>query len=225
MNICIIPARGGSKRIPRKNIKEFCGKPMLARAIDTAKNSQLFSQIIVSTDDSDIADIAQQNGAEVIFRPVKLADDYATTVAVIRHAIQDLPDNSDICCLYPCTPLLTPQILLDSLQVWQNSTSLYCFPVLAFASNILRALKLTEANEVSSVFAANEQVRTQDLPHAYYDAGQFYWGTQEAWLTEDKIHNHAVGFILPKYRVVDIDDEADWQFAEQLYRLSQGKCV
>lgn len=219
MNICIIPARGGSKRIPRKNIKDFCGKPMLARAIDTAKNSQLFSQIIVSTDDSDIADIAQQNGAEVIFRPVKLADDYATTVAVIRHAIQDLPDNSDICCLYPCTPLLTPKILIDSLQVWQNSTSLYCFPMLEFASNIMRALQLTETNEVASVFAANEQVRTQDLPHAYYDAGQFYWGKRETWLTEDKIHNHAVGVVLPKYSVVDIDDENDWQFAEKLFQV------
>lgn len=218
MNICIIPARGGSKRIPRKNIKDFCGKPMLARAIDTAKNSQLFSQIIVSTDDSDIADIAQQNGAEVIFRPVKLADDYATTVAVIRHAIQDLPDNSDICCLYPCTPLLTPKILIDSLQVWQNSTSLYCFPMLEFASNIMRALQLTDTNEVASVFAANEQVRTQDLPHAYYDAGQFYWGKRKTWLTEDKIHNHAVGVVLPKYSVVDIDDDNDWQFAEMLFQ-------
>lgn len=219
MNICIIPARGGSKRIPRKNIKDFCGKPMLARAIDTAKNSQLFAKVIVSTDDSDIADIAQQNGAEVIFRPTQLADDYATTVAVIRHAIADLPMDTTICCLYPCTPLLQSKDLIDSLQVWQNSTSLYCFPVLEFESNILRSLTLADNGEVSSVFSQNEQVRTQDLPHAYYDAGQFYWGSRQAWLTEDNIHNHAIGVVFPKYSVVDIDDASDWQFAELLYQL------
>lgn len=219
MNICIIPARCGSKRIPRKNIKDFCGKPMLARAIDTAKNSQLFSQIIVSTDDSEIAKIACQNGAKVIERPAELADDYATTVAVIRHAIADLPQDSNICCLYPCTPLLQSKDLTDSFKFWQNSNSLYCFPVLEFESNILRSLKIGEKGNLTSVFAENEQVRTQDLPHAYFDAGQFYWGSWQAWQTQDKIHNHAIGFVLPKYSVVDIDDESDWQFAEQLFSL------
>lgn len=219
MNICIIPARGGSKRIARKNIKDFCGQPMLARAIDTAKNSQLFEQIIISTDDNDIANIARQNGAMVIERPAELADDYATTVAVIRHAVQDLPQDSHICCVYPCTPLLKSNDLVNSFQLWQKSNSLYCFPVLEFESNILRSLKLSEKGEVASVFAENEQLRTQDLPEAYFDAGQFYWGSRQVWLTQDKIHNHAVGYVLPKYSVVDIDDENDWQFAEQLFKL------
>ena len=93
--------------------------------------------------------------------------------------------------------------------------------MLEFESNILRSLKLGETGEVSSVFSQHEQVRTQDLPHAYFDAGQFYWGSRQAWLTEDKIHNHAIGYILPKYSVVDIDDENDWQFAEMLYRFKR----
>lgn len=219
MNICIIPARGGSKRIPRKNIKDFCGKPMLARAIDTAKNSQLFAKIIVSTDDSEIISIARQYGADVIERPAELADDYATTVAVMRHAIADLPNDSTVCCLYPCTPLLQSNWLIKSFETWQNSDNLYCFPVLEFESNILRSLKLGKNGKVASVFAENEQVRTQDLPHAYYDAGQFYWGKRQVWLTQDNIHNHAIGFVLPKYSVVDIDDDNDWRFAELLYQL------
>lgn len=221
MNSCIIPARGGSKRIPRKNIKNFCGQPMLARAIDTAKHSQLFEQIIISTDDNEIADIAQTHGVTVIKRPAELADDYATTVAVIRHAIADLSADSNICCLYPCTPLLRSNWLVESFKAWRNSNSLYCFPILEFESNILRSLKLSEQGEVASVFSQHEQVRTQDLPHAYYDAGQFYWGKRETWLREDKIHNHAIGFVLPKYSVVDIDDDNDWQFAEMLFRLRE----
>ncbi|MFW2176575.1 MULTISPECIES: pseudaminic acid cytidylyltransferase [unclassified Moraxella] len=221
MNICIIPARGGSKRIPRKNIKDFCGKPMLARAIETAKHSQLFEKIIVSTDDGEIAEIARQHGAEVIDRPVELANDYATTVAVIRHAVQDFAEKVNVCCLYPCTPLLTSNALTESFDIWQKSTSLYCFPVLEFESNILRSLKMDTENQLTSVFSQNEQVRTQDLPHAYYDAGQFYWGSRQAWLTEERIHSHATGFVLPKYSVVDIDDESDWQFAEQLFGLKQ----
>lgn len=219
MSICIIPARGGSKRIPRKNIKNFCGKPMLAYAIETAQASQLFERIIISTDDSEIADIARQYGADVLQRPVELANDYATTVAVIRHAIEQLPSVDNVCCIYPCTPLLKPNDLAQSFSLWQNSNSLYCFPMLAFESNILRSLKIDSDNKVSSVFAENEQSRTQDLPEAYFDAGQFYWGSRQAWLTEDKIHNHAIGYVLPKYSVVDIDDEQDWQFAEFLFQF------
>ena len=218
MNVCIIPARGGSKRIPRKNIKDFCGKPMLARAIETAKNSQLFEQIIVSTDDGAIADIAQHHGATVSQRPAELADDYATTAAVIRHVLQHVPKASHICCLYPCTPLLKSQYLTDSFERWQSSNSLYCFPVLEFESNVLRSLKLSDTGEVSSMFSQHEFTRTQDLPQAYFDAGQFYWGSREAWLSEDKIHNHALGYVLPKYSVIDIDDENDWRFAERLYQ-------
>ncbi|BFN01421.1 pseudaminic acid cytidylyltransferase [Moraxella sp. K23] len=218
MKVCIIPARGGSKRIPRKNIKDFCGKPMLARAIETAKNSQLFEQIIVSTDDGAIADIARHHGATVSRRPAELADDYATTAAVIRHVLQSMPKASHICCLYPCTPLLKSQYLTDSFECWQSSNSLYCFPVLEFESNVLRSLKLSDAGEVSSMFSQHELTRTQDLTQAYFDAGQFYWGSREAWLSEDKIHNHALGYVLPKYSVVDIDDDNDWRFAERLYQ-------
>lgn len=224
MNRCIIPARGGSKRIPHKNSKDFCGKPMLAHAIATAQASQLFDQIYVSTDDAAIADIAHAHGAQVVVRPAKLADDHATTVAVIRHAIADLglSATTNVCCLYPCTPLLPVSVLAQSLSNWQQSDSLYCLPVLAFDANILRALQLNHEHQLASVFSQYEQSRTQDLPQAYHDAGQFYWGKAATWLTEASIHNHAIGFVLPKHSVVDIDDEADWQFAEMMYRLRQG---
>ncbi|OBX84296.1 pseudaminic acid cytidylyltransferase [Faucicola atlantae] len=224
MNSCIIPARGGSKRIPHKNSKDFCGKPMLAHAIATAQASQLFDQIYVSTDDAAIADIAHAHGAQVVLRPAKLADDYATTVAVIRHAIAELglSATTNVCCLYPCTPLLPVSAIIESWTKWQQSDRLYCLPVLAFESSILRALQLNHDHQLASVFSQYEQSRTQDLPQAYHDAGQFYWGKAATWLTEASIHNHAIGFVLPKHSVVDIDEEADWQFAEMVYRLRHG---
>ena len=113
-------------------------------------------------------------------------------------------------------------VLAQSLANWQQSDSLYCLPVLAFDANILRALKLDAHQQLASVFGQYEQSRTQDLPQAYHDAGQFYWGKAATWLTEASIHNHAIGFVLPKHSVVDIDDEADWQFAEAVYRLRHG---
>lgn len=224
MNRCIIPARGGSKRIPHKNSKDFCGKPMLAHAIATAQASQLFDQIYVSTDDAAIADIAHAHGAQVVVRPAKLADDHATTVAVIRHAIDALAlsPTTNVCCLYPCTPLLPASVLVESLASWQQSGSLYCMPVLAFTTNILRALKLKQNHQLASVFSQHEQTRTQDLPQAYHDAGQFYWAKAATWQVQASIHNHALGVVLPKHSVVDIDDVADWQFAEAVYRLRHG---
>lgn len=228
MNVCIIPARGGSKRIPRKNIKAFNGKPMIAYAIKTAQQTGLFDHIIVSTDDTEIAQIAEQNGATVLQRPTKLADDYATTIAVIRHAIVTLSLPIDyVCCLYPCTPLLTAtQIVQGFLQLQAAEltqvNAKFCFPVLAFPSVIFRGLQLDDEQQISTIFNDTERQRTQDLSEAYYDAGQFYWGKKDRWLTEASIHNHGIAIVLPKHSVVDIDDEADWQFAEQLYQLRQG---
>lgn len=223
MNLCVIPARGGSKRISRKNIKNFCGKPMLAYAIEVAKNSQLFSEIIVSTDDDEIATIANQYGAEVLKRPESLADDYATTVAVIRHSIDALNVANDVnlCCLYPCTPLLTAQIISDAYQKWIKSSAKFCIPVLEFESSIYRSLKLNERDEIAEIFD-NENIRTQDLQKAYYDAGQFYWGSVKSWTIEKKIREQSVAFILSKNSVVDIDTPDDWQFAELLYQVQNG---
>lgn len=223
MNLCVIPARGGSKRIPRKNIKNFCGKPMLAYAIEVAKNSQLFSRIVVSTDDDEIANIANQYGAEVLKRPELLADDYATTVAVIRHSIDalNLADDVNLCCLYPCTPLLTAQIINNAYQKWINSNAKFCIPVLEFESSIYRSLKLNEFDEILEIFD-NENARTQDLQKAYYDAGQFYWGSAKSWAIENKIREQSVAFVLAKNSVVDIDTPDDWQFAEWLYKIQNG---
>lgn len=223
MNLCVIPARGGSKRIPRKNIKEFCSKPMLAYAIAVAKDSQLFSRIVVSTDDDEIAAIANQYGAEVLKRPQLLADDYATTVAVIRHSIDalNLADDVNLCCLYPCTPLLTAQIINNAYQKWINSNAKFCIPVLEFESSIYRSLKLNERDEILEIFD-NENTRTQDLQKAYYDAGQFYWGSAKSWAIENKIREQSVAFVLAKNSVVDIDTPDDWQFAEWLYKIQNG---
>lgn len=223
MNLCVIPARGGSKRIPRKNIKNFCGKPMLAYAIEVAKKSQLFSKIIVSTDDDEIATIANQYDAEVLKRPELLADDYATTVAVIRHSIGALnvADDVNLCCLYPCTPLLTAQIIKIAYQKWINSHTKFCIPVLEFESSIYRSLKLNERDEIAEIFD-NENIRTQDLQKAYYDAGQFYWGSAKSWTIENKIREQSVAFVLSKNSVVDIDTADDWQFAEWLYKIQNG---
>lgn len=223
MNLCVIPARGGSKRIPRKNIKEFCSKPMLAYAIAVAKDSQLFSRIVVSTDDGEIAVIANQYGAEVLKRPQLLADDYATTVAVIRHSIDalNLADDVNLCCLYPCTPLLTAQIINNAYQKWINSNAKFCIPVLEFESSIYRSLKLNEFDEILEIFD-NENARTQDLQKAYYDAGQFYWGSAKSWAIENKIREQSVAFVLAKNSVVDIDTPDDWQFAEWLYKIQNG---
>lgn len=223
MNVCVIPARGGSKRIPRKNIKDFCGKPMLAYAIEVAKNSQLFSRIVVSTDDVEIANIAHRYGAEVLKRPESLADDYATTVAVIRHSIDalNLADNMNVCCLYPCTPLLTAQIISNAYQKWITSNAKFCIPVLEFESSIYRSLKLNERDEIVEIFD-NENTRTQDLQKAYYDAGQFYWGSAKSWAIENKIREQSVAFVLSKNSVVDIDTPDDWQFAELLYQVQNG---
>lgn len=219
MNICIIPARGGSKRIPYKNVKNFYDKPMISYPIETAKRSQMFDKIIVSTDDKKIAEIAQQYGADILNRPAELADDHATTVAVIRHAITalSLQEQDNVCCLYPCTPLLTVDTLVHAFELWQQSTAEYCFPVLAFETPISRALKVDNNKQVSTIFN-DEMSRTQDLATTYHDAGQFYWGKVQSWQTQPSIHNHAVAMILPKHSVVDIDDEADWQLAEALYR-------
>lgn len=220
VNICIIPARGGSKRIPRKNIKDFCGKPMLAYAIETAKSSQLFSQIIVSTDDDEIADVASYYGASVLKRPTHLADDYATTVAVVRHVIEvlRLDDNGSLCCIYPCTPLLTARMIKEAYQKWTTSDMKFCFPVLAFESSVYRAFSLNQFDKIIPIFD-NENVRTQDLQKVYYDAGQFYWGAIKSWAIEEKIHEQSVAFLLPKNSVVDIDTCEDWSFAELLYKM------
>jgi pseudaminic acid cytidylyltransferase len=223
MNIAIIPARGGSKRIPRKNIKEFCGKPMIAYAISAAKNSGLFEHVVVSTDNEEIAQIAREWGAETPFsRPAELANDFTATVPVIAHGIEACRTLGwmfdQVCCIYPGVPFIQVDDLKGALGRLASSNADYCFPVTEYPSAIQRALSLLGNGGVQPFFPQFEISRTQDLEQAYYDAGQFYWGKVEAWLKNPKIHSSGLGYLIPSWRVVDIDTFEDWQRAELIYR-------
>jgi len=219
INIAVIPARGGSKRIPRKNIKLFAGKPMIAYAINAAKESGLFEHIIVSTDDEEIAQIARKWGAETPFmRPAELSNDHATTLPVVKHAIETCstqgwkPDY--VCCIYPNVPFIRVSDIQGALERLVNSTVNYCYPVTEFPSAIQRALKLLDNDRTQPFYPEFELTRTQDLEPAYYDAGQFYWGETNAWQTDSKIHSGGLGYVIPNWRVVDIDTPDDWKRAE-----------
>jgi pseudaminic acid cytidylyltransferase len=225
MRICIIPARGGSKRIPRKNIKPFHGKPIIAYSIEAALNSGLFDKIIVSTDDNEIADIAHIYGAEVPFiRPSELADDFTGTGAVIAHTIQWLKNNGItpeyICTIYPTAPLLDNSYLIDAFEKLSRSDAVHAFSVTSMPSPIQRSFKITSDNRLEMFWRENFYKRSQDLEPAYHDAGQFYWTNllREEQSDEKISFSHiSIPIILPRHRVQDIDTPEDWIFAELLY--------
>lgn len=224
MKIAVIPARGGSKRIPRKNIKLFCGKPMIAWSIDAALQSACFDRIIVSTDDDEIADVARTSGAEVPFlRPRELSDDYTGTIPVIAHAISwqaahgGMP--SSVCCIYATAPFVRSKNLQDGLSLLETTGSDYAFSVTSYAFPIQRAIRIDETGHVAMFNPEHFNTRSQDLIEAYHDAGQFYWGRAEAWLAQKAIFSPAsVPVILPRYRVQDIDTQEDWDRAEWMFK-------
>lgn len=223
MRVAIIPARGGSKRIPRKNIKLFHGKPMIAYAIQTAHSSNLFDKIIVSTDDQEIADIARSYDAEVPFlRPNELSDDYTGTTAVVAHALEELvskgiyPDYA--CCIYATVPFLSPASLIHGYETLVHTDSEFSFSVTTFPYPIFRALK-KEEDGVAMVWPEFASARSQDLPETYHDAGQFYWGKTESWREQKKIFApYSAPIILPRHLVQDIDTPEDWIRAEFMYK-------
>ena len=228
MKIAVIPARGGSKRIPRKNIREFAGKPMISYAISAAINSRLFDHVIVSTDDDEIASIACQWGAEVPFkRPDDLSDDFTPTVPVVAHAIQACReigwDVDTVCCIYPGVPFVEVSDLRKGLKILESNASSYVFPVAEYPSAIQRALKQLPDGRMQTLYPQYELTRTQDLELAFFDAGQFYWGRVEAWLANESIHSHGAGLAIPLWRVVDIDTLEDWKRAEVLYEVLKMK--
>lgn len=216
--VAVIPARGGSKRIPRKNIKEFCGKPMIAYSIEAAKESGCFEHIIVSTDDQEIAEIAMQFGASVPYlRSKELSDDYATTMDVMSDIVGKLDDQIQlVCCIYATAPLLlSADIKSAYYSLIANSEIDYVFSITDFAFPIQRALKIGDKNQVSMFDAQYISTRSQDLVEAFHDAGQFYWGRKEAWKNRNAIFDQkSIGFKLPRYRVQDIDTMDDWIMAE-----------
>ena len=230
MNIAIIPARGGSKRIPRKNIKLFYGKPMIGYAIAAAKESNLFSHVVVSTDDDEIAQVARECGAETPFvRPAELANDYTPTVPVVAHAIEACRSLGwsfdNVCCIYPGVPFLQPGDLRGAYELLLDGGADYCFPITEFPSAIQRALKLSNVGKTAPFYPEFEKTRTQDLEPAYFDAGQFYWGSAEAWIANQRIHSSGIGYEVPNWRVVDIDTPEDWVRAEILASIILGRGI
>jgi N-acylneuraminate cytidylyltransferase len=225
MRLAVIPARGGSKRIPRKNIKLFGGKPMIAWSIEAAIQSGCFDRIIVSTDDAEIADVARAHGAEVPFvRPPELSDDQTATIPVVAHAIQWVSQQFGpvelACCLYATAPFIQSKDLQQGLNALQQSDALYALTVTNFAAPIQRSFRITQQQRIEMFNPDQYNTRSQDLEEAYHDAGQFYWGRAEAWLSSTPLHSEfALPLLLPRYRVQDIDTMDDWIRAEMMFEI------
>ena len=221
MRLAVIPARGGSKRIPRKNIKNFHGKPMIAWSIQAALGSGCFDEVWVSTDDAEIAQVAQEYGAKIPFlRPEELSNDFATTADVMQHAVNFFENENEIrpdyvCCLYATAPFVIQQDLRNGLSLIQAERVDYVFSATTFPFPIQRAIKLTEQGHVEMFSPEYFNTRSQDLEEAWHDAGQFYWGTAEAWLNKSIVFSDQSKIVeLPRYRVQDIDIIDDWVRAE-----------
>jgi pseudaminic acid cytidylyltransferase len=228
MRLAVIPARGGSKRIPRKNIKPFGGKPIIAWSIAAALQSGCFDRVVVSTDDEEIAAVARNCGAEVPFiRPATLADDHAGTLAVMRHAVAACSVDRDagrVCCIYATAPFLLADDLRRGLEILERSGADYALSVTSFPFPIQRALRMTPQGRVEMFNPEHFATRSQDLEEAWHDAGQFYWGRAAAWLDEAPLFGHgAAPVILPRHRVQDIDTPEDWLRAEWLFRAMQAE--
>ena len=227
-NLAIIPARGGSKRIPKKNIKLFLDKPIIAYSIEVAIESNLFDDIIVSTDDIEIAKIAKDYGAQVpFFRSEINSSDFATTFDVIEEVInkQHLRNHvyENVCCIYPCSPLISKEFIINAFEVLKLSNFDTVFPVVKYGNQIQRALKINE-NKIEMLHPQFQNSRSQDLEIAYYDSGQFYWAQINALLRGKQLFTSNSGFIIiDEMNAQDIDNQIDWDFAEIKYSLLKLK--
>ena len=229
MKIAVIPARGGSKRIPRKNLRAFAGKPMIAYSIQAAIASNCFDDILVSTDDREIAELSRSLGASVPFdRPADLADDYATTTQVIAHAVQwltaDRGDPEAVCCIYATAPFIDAADIVTGAKVLLEGRWDFAFSAVPFSYPIQRGFQLDVDGRVAMIFPEHFKTRSQDLPKVWHDAGQFYWGTANAWLSGKPLFSDTSTVVpLPEWRVQDIDTPDDWVQAELRYRLLQER--
>ena len=227
MNVCVIPARGGSKRIPRKNIKEFNGKPIIAYSIEAALKSNCFSQVIVSTDDDEISKVAKKYGAQVPFvRSNELSNDYVGTIPVIKHTIEWMEDNNNyienVCCLYATAPFIQSKIISKAYKQLKDSSADYCFSVTKFTFPIQRAIKIIQGDKVDMFYPEHFNTRSQDLEEACHDAGQFYWGKAQAFKDGLPLFSEvATPYVLPRYLVQDIDTMEDWIRAEAMHKVLQ----
>ena len=223
MSLCLIPARGGSKRIPRKNIRDFRGRPMIAWSIQAAQQSGCFEKIVVSTDDQEIASISLALGAEVPFkRSPDLSDDYSGTREVVVHAIHalehDICIGEDVCCIYATAPFVTADILERAKSLLGSSRQdSVVFAATGFPHPIQRSLILDSEGYSTAMDPVSISMRSQDLVEAYHDAGQFYWASQKAWNGTGNLLEDARALILPRWSVQDIDTEEDWRRAELMH--------
>lgn len=224
VTVAIIPARGGSKRIPKKNIKNFLGKPLIAYSIDTAIKSQLFDKVIVSTDDEEIATIAKKYGADVPFmRPKELADDFATSIDAISYTIEELQKQGEtfhyVCTIYATAPLLSAKTLIQSYQNIRNSDAKMAFSATSMPFPIQRTFKITKFGRCKMFWPQNFIKRSQDFEEAYQDAGQFYWEDVTKEWEDIPFGSQSIPIILPRHLVQDIDTPEDWKRAELMYRV------
>ena len=224
VRIAVVPARGGSKRIPRKNIREFAGKPIIAWPIKVALESELFDNVIVSTDDDEIAQVSLSFGATVPFvRPSNLADDFSDTKAVVRHAISELGLERDfasqICCIYPTSVFITPEYLAYGLDLLNVQKCQFTLSITGVDPRVLRSFTQDAAGKLKMVFPENYNQRTQDLSPLYCDAAQFYWGSVSAWQSNEPLFSeNSRGVFLDSSRVSDIDTDVDWSSAEAIFQ-------
>ncbi len=220
MRVAIIPARGGSKRIPRKNIRAFAGKPMIAHSIERALQRSLFDRVIVSTDDQEVSRVARDFRAEVPFtRPLELSDDFVDTTKVMAHAVgwlrgQGAPPSA-VCCIYATAPFIRQEDLKRGLELLESGNWQYVFSATTFAHPIFRSFHKNADGGLEMFFPGHCKTRSQDLPEALHDAGQFYWGRPQAWLNCLPIFDkESTAVIIPRWYVQDIDTGEDWMRAE-----------
>ena len=227
--VAVIPARGGSKRIPNKNIRPFAGRPMISYSIRAAQDSGLFDRILVSTDSGDIAATAKEYGAEIPFnRPGGLSDDYTATSPVVTHALQWLKDNGTpanyACSIYATAPFVRAQDIARGLEILKDSDAATAFTVTSFPFPVFRALEVKKDGTLAMFWPEHRLTRSQDLPDAYHDAGQFYWLNAERFLKKPDLYGaDSRPILLPRYLVQDIDTLEDWETAERMYRALMFK--
>lgn len=226
--IAIIPARGGSKRIPGKNIKPFGGRPLIAYSIDAAQQSGVFDRIIVSTDSEEIAVVAREYGAETPFmRPMELANDFTVTDAVLLHALDWLSHHGCpvryFCCIYAIAPFIRADFIRKGFDILRSERAASAYSVTTYPHPIFRAMKLNQRGRVEMIWPENFAKRSQDLPEAFHDAAQFYWADAEKYLHNKRIFSgDAVPVFIPRDLVQDIDTPEDWNVAERMFRTARG---
>jgi N-acylneuraminate cytidylyltransferase len=225
--VAIIPARGGSKRIPAKNVRPFLGRPLIAYSIAAAREGRLFDRILVSTDSEEIARVATELGAEAPFRrPAELSDDYTPTDPVLQHALRWLEAAGTpadyFCCIYATAPFVRAEDIRRGFQLLRDTGAATAFSVTSFAYPIFRALRIVPDGRVEMFWPENFAKRSQDLPEAFHDAGQFYWADTKRYWEEGRLFSsNAVPVILPRHLVQDLDTPEDWEVAERLFLASR----